>query len=487
MRSATLFVVFPLVYALSVVAGRATRLGGGEVALLWPAAAVGVIWLLSARQCGRWERVMNIALLAGVAFATNLATGASTPLSLWFVLVNVVLSVVTVEILALGRGKVALRDPADFARLVVAVAAGTCSAAVLATGYFTLVLDAPVWETFGLFAVRNGATALLGLSIWLSLRNEPTRPRRYNLASAGEALLVGSGLAAVFFWTFWLNAGLPIAFISLVPAMWVALRYTTTVSTVFLLIAGAWIVYATLSNRGFVADDVQTRALLAQGMVCSLTLVVLTLSLYRDSRARLIAQLEQARDRADHLATHDSLTGLANRALFTERVEHALAQVREGVSGGVGLIFLDLDGFKAVNDTWGHAEGDEVLLEVSARVEAAIEPTDTAARLGGDEFAVLCPATFDIERLEVIAQQLRVDLRRPITLSTGDTYDRLSVSVGVVTEHAWCDAETLLRRADTLMYHAKRSGKDCVSIDPSSGRGFQPRTMAPSRPDVPRS
>ncbi|ORB26660.1 GGDEF domain-containing protein [Mycolicibacterium parafortuitum] len=472
MRSATSLIVFPLVYALSVAAGRATRLGGGEVALLWPAAAVGVIWLLSVRQCGKWERVGHVALLAVVAFATNLATGASTPLSLWFVLVNVVLSVVTVEILAAGRGEVALRDPADFAHLVAAVAAGTCSAAVLATGYFAVTVDAPLWETFALFAVRNGATALLGLSIWLILRDRPVRPRRHSAASVGEALLVSCGLAVVFFWTFWLDSTQPIAFISLVPAMWVALRYSTPVSTVFLLLAGAWIVYATLSNRGFTADDVQLRALLAQAMVCSLTLVVLTLSLYRDSRAQLIAQLEQARDRADRLASHDSLTGLANRALFTQRTEHALAQVREGVSGGVGLIFLDLDGFKAVNDTWGHAEGDEVLLEVSSRVEAAIEPTDTAARLGGDEFAVLCPATVDIARVEAVAERLRAALRRPIRLSVGDTYDQLSVSVGVVMGHGQCDAETLLRRADRLMYHAKRSGKDCVSIDPSTSKAF---------------
>jgi diguanylate cyclase (GGDEF)-like protein len=205
-------------------------------------------------------------------------------------------------------------------------------------------------------------------------------------------------------------------------------------------------------------------------VICSLNLVVLTLSLYRDSRTRLIAELEQARDRADHLATHDPLTGLANRALFTQRLEHALTQARDGASEGVGLILLDLDGFKAVNDTWGHAEGDEVLLEVSTRVEAAIQQTDTAARLGGDEFAVLCPGTADLTQLEVLAEHLRTELRLPIVLRVGDVYDRLSVSVGVVTSHAHCDVEVLLRRADALMYDAKRSGKDRVaSVDVSSG------------------
>ncbi|MDA2891248.1 diguanylate cyclase [Mycolicibacterium sp. BiH015] len=467
--SAAHLVAFPLVYSLSVLAGRATRLAGGEVALLWPAAAVGVIWMLTVWDRSNWERAAHVVLLAVVSFATNLVTGASIPLSLWFVLVNVVLSVLTVQVLTAGRDEVTLRDPGDFAHLVAAVTAGTCSAAVLATGYFAIVGDAPVVETFALFAVRNGATALLGLSTWLTLRDRETHRRRLRAKFVIELLLVACGVAVLFFWTFWLNAAIPMAFIALLPAMWVALRYSTTVSTVFLLVAGVWIVYATLSDRGFVVDDVQMRALLAQGMVCSLTLVVLTLSLYRDSRARLIAELEQARDRADHLASHDSLTGLANRDLFIERIEDALEQVRNGASDGVGLIFLDLDGFKAVNDTWGHAEGDEVLLEVSARVKAAIETTDTAARLGGDEFAVLCPGTADIGRLEVIAEQLREDLRQPITLGMGDTYDRLSVSAGVVTGHGECDAETLLRQADALMYHAKRSGKDSVSIDASSG------------------
>jgi hypothetical protein len=147
-RFATPLVAFPLLYALSVVLGRATRLSGGEVALVWPAAAIGVIWLLSVRYSPRWERLLHLGLLAVVALAMNLATGASIPLAVWFCLVNVVLSVVTVEMLAFGRPEVVLRDPADFARLVVAVGTGTGVAAVMATGYFVVAADAPLWETF---------------------------------------------------------------------------------------------------------------------------------------------------------------------------------------------------------------------------------------------------------------------------------------------------------------------------------------------------
>ncbi|OAN36089.1 diguanylate cyclase domain-containing protein [Mycolicibacterium iranicum] len=839
LRSGIYVVAFPVAYSLSVFAGRATRLAGGEVSLVWPAAAVGIVWLLAVAGRGPWERAAHLMLLGAVAFVTNLATGASASLSAWFVVVNVALCAVSTGILVYGRRRAALRDPADLARLVGAVTAGTSCAAVLATMYFVMVMDAPVWETFALFAVRNGATALVGVAIWLRLQDVTWRSPRVTATGVAEALFVAAGVGSVFYWIFWLSTGLPTAFLALVPAMWLALRYSTTVSTVFLTAAGTWIIYATLLDRGsLIVPDVQTRALLSQAMVGSLTLLVLTLSLYRDSRTRLITQLEQARDRADqdsetlsavldsihdgvvvvdstgtvllrnaraaasgladdivtaspvsdvagcravlthngprdvtvgigkgrivevataplvrqqplsvmafrdvtderrtaralreardlfagvldaaseqaiigtdpdgritvfnkgaerllgwtaeemlgatpmefhlysevcaraaelgiepgievfvhnvtpqtaevrewiyvrrdgthaavslavshmtdedgqcrgyigvatditeqraakqaladseerfrlafdtapmgmfmfnvaparrgritrcnkamadlvgytqaevlrmaitdfgtgetasnsgdltqvlnlqpgqtftaeasirradgvavwgavsasvvaprgsepygiclvedvtsrkqaeaellYMASHDPLTGLANRSLFTTRIEDALAEVDAGRSTGLGVIFLDLDGFKAVNDTWGHAEGDEVLTEVSRRIKASIRPSDTAARLGGDEFAVLCPGIRELPWLQYLAERIRADLRRPITLSGDQSYDQLSVSAGVVLSQTGCTAETLMQQADALMYHAKRGGKDRVTV-----------------------
>lgn len=848
--AATYFVAFPLVYALSVVAGRATRLAGGEVSLVWPAAAVGVIWLLATSTRGTRERAAHVILLGLVAYATNIATGAAHALSAWFALVNVVLSLVTVAVLAYRRHEVVLRDPADLARLIAAVAAGTCSAATLATAYFVVVMGADIGATFALFAVRNGVTALLGVSIWLRFRDVTWKLPRISVRAVLEALLVTLGVGFVFVWTFWLSHGIPMAFVALVPAIWLTLRYSTTASTVFLAVAGAWIIYATLGDRGpLIVPDMQIRALLAQSMVGSLTLIVLTLSLYRDSRARLIGQLEQARDRADrdsellgavldsihdsvvvidstgavilqnarsagsglvddvvaaamnrtpngpdggqtgheprdivveavdhrvielataplahqgsldvlafrdvteqrqnaralreardlfagvlqaaseqaiigtdpdgritvfnhgaerllgwsqdemlgrtpmmfhygpevsaraaelglpeglevfvhnvtpdnaevrewtyvrrdgshaavslavsqmtdeygncagyigvasditerkaaeqalaeseerfrlafdtapmgmfmfglgpprrgritrcnramaellgrsttellgmnvaelgtpqgrtdtgglghlvdlqegrsyetetaftradgavvwgavsasivappgsdpygiclvedvtarkrveaelqHLASHDPLTGLANRALFTERVEQAVTAA-EGADDDavVGLILLDLDGFKVVNDTWGHAEGDLVLAGVAQRIQAAVRSTDTAARLGGDEFAVLCPQITDIAQLRALAERLRVELRGPVVLSNGETYDQLSVSVGVVTWQPGATAPAFLHHADRTMYHAKRLGKNRVSVGNVTAQPMKP-------------
>ena len=316
--AATYFVAFPLLYALSVVAGRATRLAGSEVSLVWPAAAVGVIWMLATSTRGTRERITHVVLLGLVAYSTNVATGATPILSAWFVLVNIVLSLVTVAVLRYRRNEVVLRDPADLARLAAAVAVGTCSAAVLATGYFAVAKGADMFETFALFAVRNGVTALLGVAIWLRLRDVSWKRPRTPVGAVLEALLAMVAVGCVFVWTFWPNHGIPMAFIALVPAIWLTLRYSTTVSTVFLTLAGIWIIYATLADRG--------------------PLIVLTLSLYRDSRMRLIRQLKQARDRADR---DSELLGAVLDSIHDSVVvidAHGAVILQNARSAGSGLV-----------------------------------------------------------------------------------------------------------------------------------------------------
>lgn len=831
---------FAMAYALAVVAGRATRLAGGEVALVWPAAAVAIIWLLATRRFGRWQRASHVVMMGVLTFVMNVVTGAPVPLSAWFVLVNIALSLVTVEVLSYRRDEVVLRDPADLTRLLAAVVTGTGCSAFLASAFLASTSNVPFWETFVLFAVRNGASALLGLSIWLRLPDIRWRLPPRSALAALEAITVGLSLAFVFYWIFWLNTGVPMAFLTVVVAAWLTLRYSTTVSMTFLVVAGAWIIYATLLDKGvFIVPDVRERAMLSQAMVCSLTVIVLALSLYRDSRARLVTQLEDARDRADqdsellaavldsihdsvmlvdpsgdvvlrnvratvdgeivhqlastvpfavpphsvdasspgvpvdvvlnsdphrvievktapllrqaqfqvmafrdvtsermharalreardlfagvlqaaseqaiigtdpigritvfnngaerllgwsqaemlgrtpldfhlpseirlraeelgiaadfevfvrnvtpaaaevrewtyvrrdgtraavslavsqmtsedgrcagyigvatdvterraaeqklaeseerfrlafdtapmgmfmfevtprpsgrvtrcnqamaeilgrpaddvlgrplsglgeigqsasadvlermlglrngehldgevtfcradgrlvwgavsasmvapqgtdpygiclvedvtgrklaeaelrHIASHDKLTGLANRVLFMDCLERALADARLDDSLCVGLIFLDLDGFKAVNDTWGHAEGDWVLETVARRIEGSIRSGDTAARLGGDEFAVLCPNVIDVEHLHAIVGRLLDELHRPVRLSSGGNYDRLSASGGVAMSHPGCTAEKMLQRADLLMYEAKRTGESRAAL-----------------------
>lgn len=157
-----------------------------------------------------------------------------------------------------------------------------------------------------------------------------------------------------------------------------------------------------------------------------------------------------------HRAFHDSLTGLANRVLFQDRVGHALT--RSGRRGTVtGVLFIDLDDFKVVNDTQGHGVGDELLVAVSLRVSTALRTSDTAARLGGDEFAVLVEDARTPADVGQIADSVLAAFAEPFRLSAGAV--RVSASVGVATTEDSVDSTELLSHADLALYSAKASGK----------------------------
>ncbi|HYA69387.1 MAG TPA: EAL domain-containing protein, partial [Acidimicrobiales bacterium] len=156
-------------------------------------------------------------------------------------------------------------------------------------------------------------------------------------------------------------------------------------------------------------------------------------------------------------AFHDALTGLANKALFHDRLAHAVARL-DRTKGHLAVLFLDLDNFKTVNDSLGHGAGDELLTTASGRVVACLREADTAARLGGDEFAVLIE---DIERTDdavVLAERLLETFRRPLVV--GATEVSSTVSIGVAFDHPGITADQLLRNADLAMYRAKELGKD---------------------------
>jgi diguanylate cyclase (GGDEF)-like protein/PAS domain S-box-containing protein len=173
--------------------------------------------------------------------------------------------------------------------------------------------------------------------------------------------------------------------------------------------------------------------------------------------AHLIMHIEDVSDRKrletelNHRALHDPLTGLANRTLFAERMRESLA--RRGRHSRAGhLFYLDLDGFKTVNDRFGHAAGDAVLTQLAQRIVALLRAGDVAARLGGDEFAVLCDDT-EPQHAVSIADRLRMAAAEPFVVD-GSTI-RLSAAVGCcATDHT--DPAALLREADRRMYEGKR-------------------------------
>jgi diguanylate cyclase (GGDEF)-like protein len=157
------------------------------------------------------------------------------------------------------------------------------------------------------------------------------------------------------------------------------------------------------------------------------------------------------------LANHDGLTGLPNRMRFHDRLELALGRTRrEGRS--TALLFCDLDHFKQVNDDFGHAGGDAVLIEVARRLSASIRETDTVSRLGGDEFVVICEGFDDIADVERLAGRLILGINEPVPV--GDTAAAVGVCIGIARADATSTVDDLLARADAGVYRAKQAGRN---------------------------
>lgn len=179
-----------------------------------------------------------------------------------------------------------------------------------------------------------------------------------------------------------------------------------------------------------------------------------------------LAQLQDITDRKAmehelvHQALHDSLTGLPNRALLTDRLVHGLDGSRRRGSK-LGVLFLDVDHFKTINDTFGHATGDDLLKQVAKRIAGVVRPGDTVARNGGDEFVVVCDDVTVLET-EQIAERVISTLGKPFSIRTHKMTITASVGIAVSDEDA--TPETLLRDSDAAMYRAKERGRGCIEL-----------------------
>ncbi len=166
-----------------------------------------------------------------------------------------------------------------------------------------------------------------------------------------------------------------------------------------------------------------------------------------------VAELRDTERKLSHQALHDPLTGLPNRTFFLERLELSLSGHGEGQ---VAVLFVDLDGFKLINDSLGHGAGDALLVEAGRRITGALRAEDTAARLGGDEFAIICTASTPARAAEQVARRLIASLADPFSIDGREV--AITASVGIAAERG--SAESLLRDADLAMYQAKTSGKN---------------------------
>src|SRR5256885_1812112 len=158
-----------------------------------------------------------------------------------------------------------------------------------------------------------------------------------------------------------------------------------------------------------------------------------------------------------HQAFHDSLTKLPNRALFSDRLQHALDRMTRRQES-IAVLFLDLDEFKPINDSFGHDAGDRLLIAVGRRLQSCLRPEDTIARLGGDEFTVLLEDITDVRYAILVAERIAEALKKPFELDGQEASVTASIGIAVGTGRRSTPDE-LVRSSDQAMYEAKRSGK----------------------------
>lgn len=169
-------------------------------------------------------------------------------------------------------------------------------------------------------------------------------------------------------------------------------------------------------------------------------------------------ELEESREHFRHAAFHDALTGLPNRSLFTDHLRVALRRGHQNEKYLFGVLFLDLDRFKNINDSLGHPCGDELLKLVARRLEACIRQTDMVARFGGDEFAILLDAIQDASDAVRVAEKVQEAISAPFKLASHEAITTASIGVALSTS-GYTEAEDIIRDADTAMYRAKDRGK----------------------------
>ena len=182
-----------------------------------------------------------------------------------------------------------------------------------------------------------------------------------------------------------------------------------------------------------------------------------------------LSELNESRKALDHLARHDTLTGLPNRRMFFDRVEHAIANSRRS-GKQLAVLFVDLDRFKEINDTLGHAAGDSVLINVAILLKSAVREVDTVARLGGDEFVILIDTISDPQHVTAIVRKLHDLFQRAMLIDGHELLVHASMGVSIFPRDGK-DADELIQNADQAMYNSKKAGRNTFSFHVAGPKG----------------
>jgi diguanylate cyclase (GGDEF)-like protein len=439
-----------LTYALlSQAVTGLTALGDSSSATFWPGAGL-TLGVLLARPRREWP--LHLAAVFVAEMLMDVKLGYGWALGVWWAATNTLEPFIGAALLTWGGRRtpdVGLRR--DLLRFIifgvvvgpaVGALAGTLGGVVLAGGGW--------WPRLPQWFVGDAVGALVVAPAALLVASGGWRwpsPREIGAI----ALLLAGTLLAVGPWEFSGEVGLPFL---VAPAMIAFVAWTgPSGAAVGVLALSAMVIGVTATDHGpFVRADTFDGIVVAQMFLVMAALSSLTTAaLLRELVSR--AELEQ-RLRAKALT--DNLTGLANRQLLFDRIDRA-SQRLSRTPGRLALLFIDLDRFKALNDTLGHVSGDEVLIQVGRRLRAVVRGHDTVARLGGDEFLILAEELEAVEHAEALAERVIRTLSEPFSCPGGVA--RIDASVGyAVIDEPIDAAETLVAAADRAMYAAKRQG-----------------------------
>jgi len=530
---------FAVVYALAVVAGRATRVEHSQLALVWPAAAVGFLWLAAAWG-DRRRAVRDAVALAVLAAAINAWTGTTLLMGVVFGVSNVVQSAAMCAVMAGLQARWSLpawrlRRSADLAALVLASLCGSLVAALVGPVGLWLSGSGALLPTMGAWTLRNGASAFVFAAVALRLADRSLPRAVRDVREVVELLVAAATVTTAYVWVFGTTAHLPLAFLLLPLSMWIGLRFTTTVAAAFVLLVGVFVVAATLSGRGPFGGAVPSlRVLLAQAFVAAAALVSLVLALHRDERQELIDRLEQSTAEAEQLAAERDRASRATSA-FLATMSHEIRTPLNGVLGLTELLLRsDLTDEQSgwtraaarsgralltiVNDVLdlskveaGAVELETVPFDVLGVLDDAVLPVRFAAEDAGLALVVVADAQLvpcrsgDPTRLRQIITNLAANAVKfteqgSVTISVGGTPDRLWVRVSdtgigmteeqqarLFTPFSQADASTTRRFGGTGLgltiargLSSQMGGNITVSSRPGVGSTFELEVPLPA-------
>jgi diguanylate cyclase (GGDEF)-like protein len=439
-------------YYVTAVLSLKLALVGRQVTPIWPPTGIAVVGLL---LFGRrmWPGIAAAALLVNAPISHSLLFAAGIAAG------NTLAPIVAVTLLR----RVNFRPEIDRLRDAVAVVvlgalfAMTVSATA---GTLSVVLSHSValrsfWPTWWVWWAGDAMGVLVVAPFLLSLRGFKLGTYfRWHRIAEGAMLFVGLAIVGHFVF----QTPLRVEYIVFPFLVWAVLRFGQRGAAPAALLTSAIAIWAAVQGTGpFARGTLVEKMVTLQVFNASVALASFVLAAIAAERLHERTERARSEEQLAHLALQDPLTGLANRVFFMEQLRQALART-ERRGGLVGVLFLDLDRFKSVNDCFGHEVGDRVLVRMAERLRHTLRPGDTAARFGGDEFVVLCEDLEDECDAIRVAERVARAVGEPVDLDASDVVVTTSVGIALATG-ATDGPEVLLRHADAALYRAKERGK----------------------------